>query len=437
MFFIAGHYYGAEALGLLSIALSFVFIPINILDQSIEFGIIQTDDSLDLDHSSIVNVNLLISSAVLMIVLVVFFCFLNIGNDILLMTLTLCPILFLNAYITVNNAIHKRNLEFVKLAKMESFASISYLIIFLLFISLGCGIWSLVYAIIVKFLISFLSIFLFKYQSFSYRRDGSFINLNFLFRYSKYIIAERCFASVLSYMDVWILSIFLGIAPLGQFELLKKIILRPVLVIYGALENVSFSILVKAKENPQKFRRTHAQHSALSMFIFMNYFLIIGLNAKAIAKYISVSILVPYDLIIWVSVFGAIIILLNPLDILLYSLGLTKKFFYWMLSYSIPLIVISAWFAQWGVVSYLKAQIVIFLIIYIMAFFILIPKRLLSTLNYFIPLLYFLLVFTILNLIGFLHQNNCLLFSLLMIVVIAINTYLLYYIRKIELFNSF
>ncbi len=146
--------------------------------------------------------------------------------------------------------------------------------------------------------------------------------------------------SILSNADTFLIGKYLGFDILGVYELFRKIIARPFVLLTSSVESVAYSILSKLqmeKDGYIKFYKQYAVtlHSILFFGLFLvalNMRLILNVLPNEYARYDHIGLL-----LVGVTI---MMVVLNPIDLLLYTKNRTKDFFKWQLKYFVPYLIL-------------------------------------------------------------------------------------------------
>lgn len=191
--------------------------------------------------------------------------------------------------------------------------------------------------------------------------------------FGKYIIGEKVVGIGLSYIDIFLVNHFLGPQVLGVYELLKRMIMRPVVAAYIAIEQVTFPLLSKAAGLADKFS------DAFKGIIRFNYLFFLILPLVFISNFLLSFLPAPFqqeqDLFQWLILLALAIIIHNPVDIVSYSLGRTKAYYNWVWKYGVLQIIVLTLAAQYGIIALIQATIIFNLIVYVLSYWILKFKK--------------------------------------------------------------
>ena len=159
---------------------------------------------------------------------------------------------------------------------------------------------------------------------------------------------------------------------------------------YVSLEQVMFPLLAKAQANADHYKSLFNNFTKLSSLFFLGLVLI--LFQDVILSFFPLEYQLPHLfnlLIIW----ACSLIIINPLDIISYSLNLTRKHFRWVIVYSLFQVVIMLFSLQKSLTVMLISLIVFNLVMYLISFEVLFrADRRLSQVDWSRPLRFFLVM---------------------------------------------
>ncbi len=359
-----GHYFLVSAL---------IFIPAGIMEFSFVSSLIHEAKPLKEDYGAVFRINIFVSITAALVGLCVSFLMASYyeAPELSIIYLWLLPILFLAAYTSVQNAGLKKNLEIRKFAIIELIGVVVTFIMTLLLLFFGFGIYALIIGQLVKYLIT--TIILFSTLSYlSIPKGGSRSVRAKHWNYGKYALAEKSLGIGMSYLDTFLVHHFLGAQVLGIYDLLKRIIMRPLLSAYNAIEQVVFPMLSNA-ESREDFRKV------FTSFIRGNNIYFVAVVGIFLSPYILSFFPLTFGDYVYelqlLILLALSILIFNPVDIVCYSLGITKKFSSWVLCYSLVQIIIAIFALQIGLAPFLMAMIFFNVVTYLLSYFVLIHKR--------------------------------------------------------------
>jgi len=349
----------SKELGHFAIASSLVFIALGIIDFSFSSSLIHEDQVKEADYRAVLNINLLILSYVYD------------QSKLFSLTLVLSPILFFNAFNNVHIAGLKKELKFDQIAKIDFFAALISFAVFIIALKMNGGIWSLLFAFIFRYLIISASLIMSRHTYCSFGLSQNTYLIKKHFNYGKYILGEKGLSNVLSYADIFLVGSFLGVSSLGIYDVLKKLILRPVIMLYTAIENIVFPLLSQHKNDKGKYKSIYKQFLAITNVFFIPLLLLVFIFAEYLVLLLPESYTLSGSIVKALSILCISILIFNPTDILLYSQGKTKLFMKWMLGYTLPLLAIMFFAVQINIETFIYALAVSYLSLYALAYFVL------------------------------------------------------------------
>jgi len=320
--------------------------------------------------------------------------------DISRITLGLAPILLLHAFNAVQIAGLKKRMSFEDISKIETLSVLFYFLIALLLIFQGFGIWALVIGLVIRH--AFVTLLLIKTDNISCQIGFTVESLVLRkhLKYGQFILLEKSFSTFISYIDVFLLNHFLGLSLVGVYDIFKKVIVRPFIVLYTAVENVVFPLLSNHKNEVYKYKTIYNQFLSFSNLFFIPLSIILYINVYWIIKIFPEAYADHVHVFKALCIFIISVIIFNPIDILLYSKGKTKAFMYWMLSYSLPLILFMIFSLQFGLVAFINTLTISYLILNSLAYFVFFRSdKAIDVNKYFMPTIVFLSLFGLVLLI--------------------------------------
>ena len=403
IYLIITRYVNSYDLGLYALASSIVIIPVSLIEFSFSSSLIHKENPQPKDYRSVLTLNMVtaISATVLCSFIAIIFAYLYENQKIWLFVSCMSPIICLAAFNNVHLAGLKKEMRFEKLSILELVSNTIAFMVTLFAIVMEWGIWSLVILIITKYLTVTIGLISAKllYCQFKIERDR--ITLIQHFNFGKYILGEKGLSSILSYLDVFLIGCFLGVSTLGVYDVLKRILLRPVLVLYAAIESVIFPLLSNHKNNILQYRKIYEAFISLSNFLFIPVLLLAYIFSDWLLKVLPQAYHGQADVLQSICFLGVSIVIFNPTDILLYSQGKTRLFFKWLLAYTLPMLVLMLVSVQLGLVFFIYALAFFYIIMHSIAYFVLFKSDLSILFNkYYSPVVLSISIFIGLNLLS-------------------------------------
>lgn len=356
-------------LGTFSISIAFIAMGQVIIENSFTSSIIRLPQTNTKDYNAVIKLNLLLFSIYGIFIIFISY-ILSIWyqqNLILHFVLSLIPILLIMSFVSVQYAGLKISNDFKFVAQLDFSGACFYFISVLTFLVLGFGIWSLVLGQWFKYISILIYFLIFKKPFNSKSLLTETATLNKHLHFGKFIIAEKGLSSFLAYTDVFLVGYFIGLSQLGIYEVLKKIILRPIIAIYNAIEQVLFPLLSQSIKQPYKYLKLYKELTFLMCFTLFFILLFAYLNSSLIIQFFPESYVQFENIIKAICVFGWVVILINPLDIILYSTGHAKVFFYWQAAYALPFLICVFIAVQYSLESFILMMSAFYFILYLVA----------------------------------------------------------------------
>lgn len=351
-----------------------IFIPAGILEYSFVSSLIHSDIINDKDYKSVfvINLKLALAFAMLGVLLAALLSFYYNKPSLLWHHALLLPILLFVGYSSVQNAGLKKNLDIKKFSQIELVSIIVYFIVTLVLLQLGWNIMALIAGQLAKAASSALMLYLkTSYMQLGTQSDRSKSDTHW--NYGKYIMGEKSLGIGMSYLDVFLIHHFLGAQVLGIYDLLKRMVLRPLISAYHAIEQVVFPMLSKATEEPVAYRKVYNSLIKLSSIFLLT---LAGIFfVEPVLSFFPVAY-ASYDTVLRLIICLAVsIIIFNPVDIVAYSLDITKRYFNWIMIYSVVQIVAMFVSLCAGLEPFLYTMILFNLVTYVLSFFVLVKGK--------------------------------------------------------------
>lgn len=366
---IAPFYISPDYIGYAALLIAFAMVGTSLIENSFSSGIIFFGISTIKSAKSILLINLLIWLIYLIVILLYNYIIINsFGKGIvdyfyLLLMLTIPLIASVN---TIYENLYKGVSNFKKISKVETVSTISGFITFILLLQFRTDFFPIIISVIIKYLTTMLLYLFYNSNNFKAQEERNICYYE-IWNFGKYILGEKIMTVSTSYIDTFILSHTIGLKMLGIYELFKKIIVRPVILLTNAFENVAMPYLVKHNIDKIKYNNFYGAYISLSSLLSFGYLSLLTISSPLIFKLLP-SIYSAYSVTFYLIVLFAIcIILLNPIDLLLYSIGKSKVFFYWNLGYYFPLMFILIFSSLLNINSMIIALTSMYFILFIFA----------------------------------------------------------------------
>ena len=429
LYFVITRFIVPEELGLYALASSFIFIFVTILENSFSNSLISLGKPDEKDYSSVLAINIIASLAFSVLSLFFAFSYSHYFQHPPLFTivLTMIPILVLTGYNSVHYAGLKNKLNFNVIAIIDIIGISVFFISTISFAFLGLGLWSLVYGMLFRHITTTLSLIFSGNLCCSFGLDLFNLPWRKHYAFGKYIMLEKGFSSLIGYADVFLINHFLGLNVLGIYDIIKKIIIRPVLILYASLEQIIFPMLSQNKSNSTAYNLAYKDFQKMTAFIFISCLALIYINSDFIigffpAQYSNFNF--TFQLL---AILCSTMILINPIDIILYSVGKTRTFLIWFLSVSLIQLLIMYFSVQYNIDTFIMSMSAFNLIIFLFSYFLLIKRfTLIEMNNYFIFFLILITTSTLIYIIKTYTPQNITQIFILNFTIIALLTYSLY-----------
>ncbi|MBK8349310.1 MAG: oligosaccharide flippase family protein [Saprospiraceae bacterium] len=355
-----------EEIGYSSLLLALAFMVVSLLENSFSTAIITFKLSNRKSIWPILVLNLSVW-LISMIVFIMLYRFLNFNID-LFDALIIVLIPFISSFNTIFDNFNKLNLHFKENAQIEISANVIGLVFFILLLTKRNDYFPLLAFPIIKYIIInvYHLIFTLKKIVPNDERHKSFHDV---FYFGLYILGEKIMTVCVSYADTFIISHQLGMKTLGVYELFKRILVRPIILLTSSVENLALPYLSALKKDASSFLNFYKPYIyGLSLLCFgilgSSYFI------KDLIFYVLPDFYSEYKLVFsWLLIYSTALVLLNPIDLILYSSQKSKIFFIWNASYFLPLMLIVFIGASYGLINMIAATSVFYFLLFLGAQF--------------------------------------------------------------------
>ena len=359
-----GHYFLASLM---------IFIPVGIIEYSFSSSLIHEEAPQAHNYTAVLFINLKMSLGLLFLgtAIVLGMSWYYEESSFIHYFLLLTPIVLLMAYSSVENAGLRKNL------RMKTFSLIELVSLLISFgvtatlLLLNWGVLAIIAGKLTKFTCSTAALSrIAGYLDFSAKPSPEVRKHHW--DYGQYILAEKSLTIGLTQIDSFIIHHYLGAEVLGIYDLLKRMIVRPFVIVYVAIEQVVFPLLCRPENKPNYAK-------VFNSFIQTNYVFFLALLGLPLTTWLMQFFPEPYqeyDHIFQLIILLAIsMMVFNPVDIVAYSLDKTKRYFYWILSYSLLQLALMMIALQQGLQTFIMAMIFFNLLTYMISYFVIVDKE--------------------------------------------------------------
>lgn len=424
IFYFVATYIDASTIGRYAIALALSSFPLVIIEHT--FAGFLLDTEIDEGESFTSVLKLAIIFQLLCVALISIFFLLFNDEPLGKLYLALLPFAFMSSVNICFSTLYKRLKDMERVAKIELWGNLVYLIFALSILFSFKSIFALIIALTFKEFVK-LFLWIFSAGTSRYIKYKTSVGLIQCWEYGRYILPERLLGAFLNYLDIFLISLLLGKETLGIYEILKRLILRPVLLAYNALEQVYFVLFFESQNDLTSFKRHYIQLNQIIRLFFINVFIFVLINEAFIIKLLPAQYLEYQPWLSPLCIYGVVMLILNPLDILSYSLSLSKDFFKWILLNTIPIIFVSYFSLKMGMVQYLYAVSGFYFVSYLWAYKLVKLDKTLKPSLYFKVLVYPLIVISIIIMLRELALLELTpLLNLLIIVIVTVDGFTFY-----------
>jgi O-antigen/teichoic acid export membrane protein len=293
-------------------------------------------------------------------------------NDIDYLMMIIIP--FLSIFITILDNYNKIKLRYKENSVIEILSNLIAFIIFILVLIWRKDYFALIIFSLTKYITSF---FLHIILTAKNIRSDQHDTLEFkdIFYFGTYILGEKVMTAIATYADTFIISYILGLKTLGVYELCKRLLLRPIILLTVAVENLALPYLSSIKDNAAEYIKFYKSYiNGLSLVCFTTLG-IIFLSQSSIFRILPDSysdFQSEFSLLFYLAI---TIVLLNPIDLILYSTQKSKIFFWWNLSYFFPLVLVTFIGASYGIENMIIFVSSLYLILFFIVQFFVMEKH--------------------------------------------------------------
>ena len=366
---IAPFYISPESLGQAALILAFSMVGSTLIENSFSTGIITFNIQSLREATPVLCFNLITLFAYtgfLFFIYTLKFSFLKF--DIL--TLSNLPFIlsipFMSSFTTIYENINKGFSKFEFIAKIELGSSLIAFTMFLVFLQFRHDFVPLIVSLISKYLTSFILYIFFHNDKKNYAIKKQ-TKVTLLFWYGIYILGEKILTVTSTYIDTFIVAQSAGYKSLGIYEFFKKIAVRPVIILTNAFENMALPFLVNNQMKAKIYNYFYSSYISLLNILCFGFIGLMTVSVPIILKILP-PVYTEYRLTLYLLMtYGICIVLLNSIDLLLYSIGKSKVFFYWNLSYFFPLIITLFIVSNQGLNHIIIAYCIFYILLFLMA----------------------------------------------------------------------
>jgi len=259
-----------------------------------------------------------------------------------------------------------KELYFKELSIISIAGNLSAIIITISLAMQGFGVYALIYGTLLKSLID--TILSFRYGFKIYELKFLFIlrDVDFFLRFGLFQVGENILNFLSKQIDIFIIGKFLGMEMLGIYDVIKKLLQRPLFMINPIITNVSFPLMSKFQNDISRLTEVYlrqlnyicALNFPIYIFLFINADLVIELifgadwlAHKTIFCIISLNFLLASSL--------------NPIGSLLMAKGKVDLSFYWNLGLFFIGPAVIFYGVQWGLTGVAISTFLLYLFLII------------------------------------------------------------------------
>ncbi len=394
-FLIIPRYVSTVDLGSFAISSALVFMGLTIIEYAFPTSLIHSDQVSKEDYTAVLVLNFKTSiiTAVIALVVVTGIGLYQQQYVMIYLLVGLLPLLFLSSVLSIHIAGLKRDLGFAKISMIEIVGHLTFFFSIITLLYFDCGVWSLVVAYIIKHLTMLFWLIINDWLYTDFKLHASSELKTKHLDYGKYIIGDKGISSIISYADTFVVGHVFGLHTLGIYDIIKKVVLRPVIVIYNALESVVFPLLTKEKHRPYHYNIIFRDFMCITRLVFIPVLFILFLGHNWVIHLFPPAYHEYTSTLAALCVLGMSIIIANPIDIILYSLGQTRTFFLWQCMTAVPLLIIMLVSCHVSLNIMIVSIGVYYVIIYMLSYFLVNQSGMsLRIRDYYIPVVFSLIL---------------------------------------------
>ena len=286
---------------------------------------------------------------------------------------TIAIIFFLNSTGYPFKAKLSKELCFRELAIIGIASNLCSLVVILYLAIRGFGVYSLVYGTILRSIIDMIFSFWYGFKNYTLKCLFTLKEVHFFLRFGFFQMGENILNFLSKQVDVLIIGKVLGMEMLGIYDVIKKLLQRPVFMINPIITNVSFPLMSKFQNNVSKLTKTYLRQ--LNYICALNFpvYIFLFVNAE-----LFIELMFGLDWVTYKNVFRIITLnfllasSLNPIGSLLMAKGKVDLSFYWNLSLFIigPAVIYSG--VRWNITGVSLATFILYLFLILPNYYILV-----------------------------------------------------------------
>ncbi len=361
----------------IAIAAVFINIGTQIQNTGINTALIQRPENTHAQLSSLYWLNQMIG--VVLLLLGFTFAWL-IGNWYQSTSLT--NIFVLYSFIFIVNglgvqykAILQKNFRFQEMAVIETIATLGGFIVALWLAWQGWGAASLIISYLVRSIIETIGSLYIGKRIFMPTWYFQWKDVKIYGNFSAILTLERLVTHFVSQLDILLISKWLGMEAAGVYDVFKRVLMRPSVLLNISMERVLLPVLSKLQYNKEQLGKTYFNLLNLSLSIHLPiYLLAIILAPWLVEWYFGVSWNIYTPVFQWMCGLVLVFALFNPVESLLLAIGRIQiqLFLYLIMA---PLLTIFIYVSsQYGLAKTIAFIIVIQLIIAVIAYLLILKK---------------------------------------------------------------
>lgn len=265
--------------GFVALALSIIFLASIVQAHGWRSALIKIESIDDIDVSSVFWLHIIISllMAALICVFSVFSLFHFQSEQFNLALRVLSVTLIFDAMFQTLNSVLLKQQRFSLIAARTVIASFASAVAILVLITLGFGVWALIWAQVILSAFNFIAVFLPTYQKLMFTLSVE--RLKKMWTFSWYLTLSESFLLLTTHLDSLIIGTFLGVKNLGHFNVGKRLsdIISGICI--GTITDVSFPIFAANQKNDETLTKSFISTLYISSLLLFPVFTLLIFEA--------------------------------------------------------------------------------------------------------------------------------------------------------------
>ncbi len=338
-------------MALLNVVMSFALI---FMDFGVSNGIIHKKEVSPLQLSTLYWLTILLSLGISLIVvltapLMAWFY----GEEALKSLLFIIAAgVLINSFSYPMRVLMNKQLKFDQLGIISIVAFICSFTATILLAINGFGVYSLVIGLVVRTVAEGILTLLLGWRAYGLRWEFNLKKVNFFLKFGSFQMGENLLTFFVQQFDTLLIGKLLGTEVLGSYDIIKRLLLRPIQTINPILTNVSFPLMSKVQKEIEQLSTIYLKQ--LNYICSLNFpiYLFLFFNSSAAIQFLFGPKWLAYETVFQLlAIAFAIMATGNPVGSLLLAKGRANWGFYWnlVLFTLIPAAIFVG--AKWGILG--------------------------------------------------------------------------------------